>query len=81
MAWKIKFYHLNKKGYYDPFTPKNKNGAKLKNWRPLSLLNVDYKIITKCLSHRIINSLPYILHSDQTGFIKGRFTGINIRRI
>ena len=53
----------------------------LKNWRPISLLNVDYKILSKVLAERLILVLPEIIHTDQKGCIKGRFIGENIRLI
>ena len=53
----------------------------LKNWRPISLLNVDTKILTNYLAQRLQNVLPSIIHSDQNGFLKNRFIGTNIRAI
>lgn len=53
----------------------------LKNWRPLSLLNCDYKIAAKSIANRIQSILPKLVNNDQTGFIKGRFIGENIRLI
>ena len=44
----------------------------LKNWRPISLLNCDYKIITKVLATRIRDILPKIIHPNQKCGIKGR---------
>ena len=38
----------------------------LKNWRPLSLLNVDYKILAKLIAMRLETVLPYIIHRDQS---------------
>ena len=51
----------------------------LSNWRPISLLNIDYKILTKALAKRIEKYLPKLIDSDQTGFVKGRYIGQNIR--
>lgn len=53
----------------------------LKNWRPISLLNTDYKILTKSLASRLKKVLPSIIDPDQTGFIEGRYIGENIRTI
>ena len=44
----------------------------LKNWRPISLLNVDYKIISKVLSARLGSVLSNIIHFDQTCSVPGR---------
>ena len=51
----------------------------LSNWCPVTLLNVDYKIVAKVIAKRIETVLPKLIHSHQTGFIKGRFIGQNIR--
>ena len=42
------------------------------NWRPISLLNYDYKILTKLLANRLQNSLADIISTEQTAAIKGR---------
>ena len=44
----------------------------LKNWRPISLLNVDYKIATKCLAGRLREVLPLVLSEDQTCGVPNR---------
>ena len=51
------------------------------NWGPISLLNTDYKIATKAIAARIAKVLPSLIHGDQTGYIKGRFIGQNVRLI
>ena len=51
----------------------------LQNWRPITLLNVDYKIASKAIAKRFEPMLSKPLHPDQTGFIKGRDIGENIR--
>ena len=53
----------------------------LQNWRPITLLNTDYKIAAKAVARRIQQIIPKIINSDQTGFIKGRKIGENIRLI
>lgn len=53
----------------------------LKNWRPISLLSVIYKIASSCIANRIKTVLDQLIHADQKGFIKGRFIGENIRQM
>ena len=58
-----------------------KDTQSLKNWRPVSLLNVDYKIATKTIALRIEKVLPHLINPTQTGYVKGRFIGESIRLI
>lgn len=53
----------------------------IKNWRPISLLNVIYKIGSTCIANRLKKVLPSLINEDQTGFISNRFIGDNIRLI
>ena len=59
---------------------KKKDSLLLKNWCPISLLNTDYKLATKCIATRLEKVLPHLIESDQTGYIKGRFIGENIEQ-
>ena len=52
----------------------------IKNWRPITLLNVDYKIIAKLYAERLKAALPLIVHENQRAFIKGRQITENIRQ-
>ena len=53
----------------------------IKNWRTLTLLKCDYKIGTKAIASCIKMFLPKLVFSDQTGFIRDRFIGENIRLV
>ncbi len=57
------------------------NATSLANWRPISLLNVDYKIISKVLSQRLRKVLDKCLHIDQTCSVKGRSITDNLHLI
>ena len=52
---------------------KNKDRTYLENWRPISLTNVDAKIASKVIATRIVKVLPEMIHSNQTGYVSGRF--------
>ena len=58
-----------------------KNTEYLKNWRPVSLLNVDYKIATKATAPSLEKILPNFIFPCQSRYVKGRFIGENIRLI
>ena len=61
--------------------PKDDSNLELSNWRPITLLNMDYKIASKAIASRIKNVLPPLIHWDQSGFMKDRFIGQNISLI
>lgn len=42
------------------------------NYRPITLLNTDYKLETKCYATRLGKALPMSIHMDQAGFVPGR---------
>ena len=51
-----------------------KNGERenLQNWRPITLLNIDYKLIATVLSNRLQKVLHTLISEDQVGYVKGR---------
>ena len=53
----------------------------LKNWRPVSLLNTDYKILSKILTNRISTVLPTIVPEEQKCGINGRKMNHVIRNL
>ena len=50
------------------------------SYRPISILNIDYKIYTSILARRVEGVLFSLIGTDQTGFIPQRTTHDNIRR-
>lgn len=57
-----------------------KDKTECSNFRPISVLNQDYKIFTHILAKRIEGLLPQIISLDQTGFVQERQTHDSIRR-
>ena len=51
----------------------------LDSWRPLTLQNSIYKLISGVIAQRINTVLPTIIHTDQCGFVPGRYIGDCIR--
>ena len=51
----------------------------MKNWRPITLLCVDYKIAAKAIANRLLQVLDTLVHTDQTCGIPGRSPVVNNR--
>ena len=68
-----------KRGIISLIPKKNKDKTSLENLRPISLLNIDYKLLTKSISKRLVRVIPkIIINPNETGYIKGRFIGQNV---
>ena len=57
----------------------DKDKMLLKNWRPLTLLNTLYKLVSGCIAERMKPHLDTIVHGDKKGFVSGRYIGEAIR--
>ena len=57
----------------------DKDKSYLKNWRPLTLLNTIYKLVSGCIAERIKPHLDTIIHGNQKGFVSGRYIGESIK--
>ena len=54
---------------------KERDGQFIKNWCPISLLNVDYEIIAKAIATRLKETLPKLISFQPTSYVKNRFIG------
>ena len=51
---------------------KGRDKGYIQNWRPIFLLNVDVKLISKALTERLKNVLPEIISPNQNAYVKNR---------
>ena len=72
---------LQRQGVITLIEKEGKDNLQIKNYRPITLLNVDYKILSKVLAKRIKEVLGEIIQFDQVGYIKNRNIGEAVRLI
>jgi len=59
----------------------NKETMTCGNYRPLSILNAEIKILAHILASRIEPHIATLINSNQTGFVKSRLASDNERRL
>ena len=49
-----------------------------RNWRPITLLNVDYKLASRVIAGRLLKVIHLVVDKDQTCGVPGHFIGENV---
>lgn len=59
----------NAKSSHLALIPKDPNARSFDHFRPISLCNISYKIVTKILANRLKKLLPHLISKNQGGFV------------
>ena len=70
-----------KTGVINLIPKQDKDSRYLKNLRPITLLNTEYKIIEKLVANRLVIPMSSLIHHNQCGFMKNRRLASVVRRI
>ena len=80
-CWNIHDMPISMKTAILSLIHKSSDKDKLNNYRPISLMNTDYKILAFVFAHRLQKVIHYLVNYDQCAYIKGRYIGCNIRNL
>jgi len=70
-----------KQGVISLIPKSNKDPLLIDNWRPITLLTLDYKLLASVYAKRLRTGLDHIISESQSGFMKGRHISNNIRLV
>ena len=66
-------------GSHNSFAEGDKPRDQIANWRPITLLDCLYKVLSKSIATRIKGVLSDLIHPDQCGFVNDRYIGEAVR--
>ena len=72
-------FFINQRRGVITLIPKKGQQSDLRNRRPICLLDVLYKLVAKVIANRLGLVMEKLICPDQTGFMKGRYIGENLR--
>jgi len=75
------FSFVQRQGVITCIPKPEKDRKYIKDWRPITLLNVVYKMASACIANRVKSVLSELIGEKQRGFIPNRYIGENIRLI
>ena len=73
------FKYISKTSYH--YVNRDRDKRFIKHRRPISLLNLDLKVISRALSEKLKKVLPDLISSQQTAYVKNRHIGESGRLI
>jgi len=75
------FSFVQKQGAITCIQNPEKDRKYIKDWRPITLLNVVYKMVSACIANRVKSVLSELIGEEQRGFLPNRYIGEHIRLI
>ena len=71
----------HKEGIITMIPKAGRSPEQIKAWRPITLLNTDFKIISSAIAVRLQGVIGKLIDPCQTAYVKGRFIGENTRLV
>ncbi len=59
-------------GWMAPIYKEKGEKTRIVNYRPITILNTDYKLLSKMMATRLAEVAPQLIHRSQAGFVPGR---------
>ena len=77
-CYRVRCLALSQRSGVISFSFKKGDHLGIRNWRPISHLNVDYKLAARVIAGRLLKVINLVVNNDQTCGVPGRFIGENV---